>query len=151
MGKTIAVFGVGIGLGLSVAKKFAKEGYDVALVGRTKSKLDTYVTNVSEVAANVKVKAYVADLSQADQINTSIDEILKEFGKIDVTFSSPIPAEAFFPAASLTVENARPLVELSYFSALTIVQRLLPSFTERKEVSWFVFIHNRELSSLVLE
>jgi NAD(P)-dependent dehydrogenase (short-subunit alcohol dehydrogenase family) len=34
MSKTIAIFGAGTGLGISTARRFGREGYQVALIGR---------------------------------------------------------------------------------------------------------------------
>ena len=38
--KTIAVFGAGPGLGRGIARRFGREGYQVALVGRRQEALD---------------------------------------------------------------------------------------------------------------
>lgn len=41
--KTIAIVGAGPGLGLSIAKKFGKNGFQVALVARNEEKLNQLV------------------------------------------------------------------------------------------------------------
>jgi NAD(P)-dependent dehydrogenase (short-subunit alcohol dehydrogenase family) len=43
MSKVIAIFGAGTGLGASVARRFAREGFRVALVARGKERLDALV------------------------------------------------------------------------------------------------------------
>lgn len=43
--KTIAIIGAGEGLGFSLAQKFGMNGFQVALVARNKTKLDTIVEN----------------------------------------------------------------------------------------------------------
>lgn len=42
--KTIAIIGAGLGLGLSIAKKFGAQGFKVALVSRNTEKLEI-ITN----------------------------------------------------------------------------------------------------------
>ena len=40
--KTIAVFGAGPGMGRSVARRFGREGFQVALVARNQTRLDVW-------------------------------------------------------------------------------------------------------------
>ena len=49
MSKTIAVFGAGPGMGRSVARRFGREGFQVALVARNQTRLDAYT---GELAAD---------------------------------------------------------------------------------------------------
>ena len=42
MSKTIAVFGAGPGMGRSVARRFGREGFQVALVARNQTRLDAF-------------------------------------------------------------------------------------------------------------
>jgi short-subunit dehydrogenase len=132
MAKTIAVFGIGKGLGLSVAHKYEKEGFNVAMVGRQQSRLDTYLAQFKD--SKVKVKGYLADLTIPDQLNTAIDNILKDFGHVDVVFDAHA-AGMWVPATKLTVKDAMDAVQLFYLAPVAIVQRLLPPMLERKEVS----------------
>jgi short-subunit dehydrogenase len=132
MANTIAVFGVGKGLGLSVAHKFAKEGFNVALVARHQSSLDGYLDQFKD--SKTKIKGYLADISVTQQLNTAIDNILKDFGSVDVVFCSAAN-NLWMGAAQLTIENAMGHIQLYYFTAITLVQRFLPSMLERKEVS----------------
>ncbi|MEV4229069.1 SDR family NAD(P)-dependent oxidoreductase, partial [Streptomyces bobili] len=44
----IAVIGAGPGLGLSIARRFGKEGFQVALVSRTQDKLDALAARLAE-------------------------------------------------------------------------------------------------------
>jgi short-subunit dehydrogenase len=132
MTKTIAIFGIGKGLGLSVAHKFAKEGFNVAIVARQQSNLDGYLNQFKD--SKTKIKGYLADLSVTQQLNTAIDNILKDFGFVDVVFCSAADS-SWQAAAQLTTENAMAHIQLYYFSAITLVQRFLPSMLESKEVS----------------
>jgi NAD(P)-dependent dehydrogenase (short-subunit alcohol dehydrogenase family) len=134
MANTIVVFGVGKGLSLAVAKKYAAEGYNVALVARNKDNLDNYLHQLQ--GSKGTIKGYLADLLNVDQLNTAIANILADFGHIDIAFSSPTPAtNSIVPANVLTVYGAQTFINLIYFSAINIVQKVLPVMIERKQVS----------------
>jgi len=71
MSKVIALFGAGTGLGVSVARRFGREGFRVALVARRKERLDALVADLAdggiEAAARIRrvaPKARIVFLSQ---------------------------------------------------------------------------------------
>lgn len=45
--KTIAVFGVGPGMGRAVARRFGREGFQVALVARNQTRLDAFTAELA--------------------------------------------------------------------------------------------------------
>ncbi|WP_218961939.1 SDR family NAD(P)-dependent oxidoreductase [Actinomyces ruminis] len=56
---TIAIVGGGPGLGRAVARRFGREGFDVALISRSREHLDERVAALS--ADGVNARGYVAD------------------------------------------------------------------------------------------
>ena len=67
MSKVIAVFGAGTGLGVSVARRFGREGYRVALVARRAEQLTALVTTlgaegIDPAGIPTVNPAYLADL-----------------------------------------------------------------------------------------
>ena len=60
MAKSIVVLGAGPGLGNAVARKFGKEGYEVALLSRSQEKLDGYKEEFEEL--DIPVSVYAADV-----------------------------------------------------------------------------------------
>ncbi|EKM0370898.1 SDR family oxidoreductase [Cronobacter turicensis] len=78
--KVVVVTGAGSGIGAAAARRFAREGASVVLVGRTKEKLD-------KVAATlVQGKHLVApcDVSDAAQVQALAQRVTDEFGRVDV-------------------------------------------------------------------
>ena len=89
--KTIAVFGAGPGLGRSVARRFGRDGFRVALVARTRAKLDVMV---GELAADgVEAGGFVADLADRQQLSGVVEAITGRFGRIDVLEYAPAGPE----------------------------------------------------------
>ncbi|MBF6175982.1 SDR family NAD(P)-dependent oxidoreductase [Nocardia blacklockiae] len=89
--KTIAVFGAGPGLGRSVARRFGREGFRVALVARTRAKLDAMV---GELAVDgIEANGFVADLADRQQLSGVVKAITDRFGRIDVLEYAPAGPE----------------------------------------------------------
>src|ERR1700743_2523949 len=63
--KTALVTGASSGIGLDLAKRFAAEGYDVALVARSEDKLKEVAAAI-EAEHQVRAHVVTADLAKAD-------------------------------------------------------------------------------------
>ncbi|MFJ9389235.1 SDR family NAD(P)-dependent oxidoreductase [Nocardioides sp. NPDC101246] len=84
---TIAVLGVGPGLGMSVAQRFAKEGYAVGLVSRSAERHPGYLAALE--ASGVRTVAVAADLREPGAIARALDEITAALGPVDVVYHGP--------------------------------------------------------------
>ena len=80
MAKTIIVFGYGPGISHGVAEKFGQEGFNVALVGRTQSKLDEGVKSL--VAKGIKAQAFTADLNDPAATKQVVGRVREALGPI---------------------------------------------------------------------
>ncbi len=80
MSKTIAIFGAGTGLGISTARRFGREGYQVALIGRREHALATLVDQLMREGLNAA--AFPADLAQTSSIPELISSISTRLGGI---------------------------------------------------------------------
>lgn len=84
---TIAVLGAGPGLGMSVARRFAKEGYAVGLVSRSTDRHPAYLEELS--ASGVPAVAVAADLRAPGAAADALAEITSALGPIDVVYHGP--------------------------------------------------------------
>ena len=79
--RVIYITGGSAGIGKAIAKKCLLEGAQVIITGRDKATLDAAVKELQIVSS--KIVGHEADVSNESQVNNSIKEVLKEFGKID--------------------------------------------------------------------
>ncbi len=68
--------------GLSIAEKFAQEGFDVAVSSRRIDDATQTAKNLEE-KYNIKARGYALDLTSVDDIIRVFDEIKEEFGALD--------------------------------------------------------------------
>ena len=97
LGKTILVTGAGSGIGEATARRFANEGGNVVLVGRTQEKLDR-VAHTLDAARTLVVRA---DVSNTAGVQELVKETLARFKRIDVLVNNAgVAADARIPDAS---------------------------------------------------
>lgn len=86
-GKTAIITGASRGIGRGIAKVFSEQGANVAF---------TYSSSVQAAeelekelsAFGVKVKGYQSDAADFNQAQTLVDEVVKEFGTVDVLINN---------------------------------------------------------------
>ena len=79
--KKIWITGASSGIGKSVAEKFANEGWKVAVSARRKELLD-------ELAKNPNIVSFPLDVTNRNQINEVFENILDNFGELDICLFS---------------------------------------------------------------
>lgn len=79
--ETILITGGGSGLGLSMAKKFASLGANIAICGRTEDKLQRATGEIAEQGEG-EVAYYVADVRDHDRIDEVVHSIVEDFGEM---------------------------------------------------------------------
>lgn len=90
MAKTIVITGAGDGLGRALARRFAKDGETVILLGRTLSK-------VQAVAAEIGAPHFAleCDVANPDSVRAAFAAIAKKYPKIDVLINNAAVYEPF--------------------------------------------------------
>ena len=79
--KKIWITGASSGIGKAVAEKFAAEGWKVAVSARRKELLQ-------DMAKDKNISSFPLDVTDRSQINSVFQNILKEFGNIDICLFS---------------------------------------------------------------
>jgi NAD(P)-dependent dehydrogenase (short-subunit alcohol dehydrogenase family) len=95
-GKSALITGGGSGINLAIAKTLAAHGASVALVGRTKEKLESASAEIR--AAGGKAAGYPADVRDYDVLAAAIASARKDFGQLDIVVCG---AAGNFPAPAL--------------------------------------------------
>ena len=80
--KKAIICGVGPGNGMAVARRFAAGGYDLALLARSKDKLDTYAKD--KELKGVTAKTVTADFSDMASTDKGVRQAIKDLGGADV-------------------------------------------------------------------
>src|SRR3546814_10755116 len=90
MSKVIVITGAGIGLGRALARRFAKEGDTLVLLGRTLSKVKAVADELGAPAMAVE-----CDVSSPESVKKAFVEIAARHPKIDVLINNAAVYEPF--------------------------------------------------------
>ncbi len=82
-GKTILITGGGSGLGLAMAKGFARSGAGIAICGRTEGKLQKAVGEIIKEKDGAEVRYYVNDVRDHEAVKNMISDIISDFGSME--------------------------------------------------------------------
>ena len=129
MSKSIAVFGAGPGLGQAVARRYAREGYAVTLVGRRPEPLDLVAKELASAGTTAHV--ITADLSDTGATPRLAEQIRAKAGPLDAFYYAPTPETGFVSAANLTPQYAQNFMPLIFYTMLALVQEFLPHMLEQ--------------------
>ncbi|RYG00306.1 MAG: SDR family oxidoreductase, partial [Chitinophagaceae bacterium] len=83
--KNVVVTGASKGIGLAIAKKFAAEGYNVAICARHEKYLDEAVEMIKSTSkSDSKIFSFVCDVSQADERIAFAEFVKGNLGEVDI-------------------------------------------------------------------
>lgn len=131
---TIAIIGAGPGLGASVARRFAREGFAVALVSRDQAKLDDLAATLQQ--EGVDARGYAADVLDPEALESALQRAASELGAISVLQYSPLPSRDYLkPVLDLTPELALEALRFSALGLIHAARAVLPAMREAGEGS----------------
>jgi NAD(P)-dependent dehydrogenase (short-subunit alcohol dehydrogenase family) len=119
----IVIVGAGPGVGGSVARRFARDGYDVALLGNADEPMRVLADDLE--AAGATVRWSVADLTDVPAARAAIATLASDFGRVDVLHFNPSAFRQKDPL-QLGVDDLLADVALGVGALLTAVQAARP-------------------------
>jgi len=122
---TIAVIGAGPGLGAAVARRFGREGFDVALVSRSQERANALAEILSD--GGITARGFAADVRDPKALAAALDTAHTEMGPIEVLQYSPVPQREFMlPVLETTHTDLVGPIEFSVYGPVAAVQQVLP-------------------------
>src|SRR5437773_6054330 len=130
-GRTAVVTGGSKGLGLAIAEEYARSGADVAILARDQGTLDEAKARIEASARGRKIAAISCDVSKADAIRRTYDQIMSEFGKIDI-YVNNAGQSTRGPSETLTDEMWQADLDLKLFAQIRFCRLVFPQMKQRR-------------------
>jgi NAD(P)-dependent dehydrogenase (short-subunit alcohol dehydrogenase family) len=126
--RVAAIIGVGPGIGLAVARRFARAGLDIALVARSKEKLETFKDAITPFGT--AVRAFACDGSEPYELGKAFQDIREQLGSPEVlVYNASVLKEA--PPSRLSPEGFIREFRTNCTGALVCAQEVLPAMRKR--------------------
>lgn len=126
-----AIVGVGPKLGRSVARKFAQEGFTVAILARDLEKLSRFADEIAR-QAKAQVFAIRIDCGDPRSVREAFEGVLS-LGAVEVLVYNACQAIPELPTrfADVTPESFEQTLAVSAVGAFHCAQQVIPGMTER--------------------
>ena len=128
-GQVILITGGSRGLGLALAREFAKQGCRLALCARTGEDLDTAREELE--AGGAEVMTYVCDVSDPTQVGQMVDTVTGQFGRIDVLVSNA-GIISVGPVQNVTRYDFEEALAIDFWGVLNPILAVLPQMRNRR-------------------
>tara|TARA_B100000674_G_scaffold322768_1_gene269089 strand:+ start:121 stop:873 length:753 start_codon:yes stop_codon:yes gene_type:complete len=122
--KKIWITGASSGIGKAVAEKFAKEGWKVAVSARRKELLQ-------DMAKDQNISSFPLDVTDRSQINNVFQNILKEFGNIDLCLFSSGTYEPK-DEQNIDPDKIKNVIKVNFLGVIDCVKTVEDYFKDRK-------------------
>jgi len=118
------------GLGKAIAFQLSQEGAAVAICARNKDRL---LKTRDEIAAETGsvVKAFTVDITNRDQTHKMVEEVIKEFGTIDILVCNAGGPPSGM-ADEFTVDDYQQALELNLLSTINLCYEVMPHMKKQK-------------------
>ena len=122
--KKVWITGASSGIGKAVAEKFAKEGWKVAVSARRREILE-------DMANNDKIFSYPLDVTNQDQVNSTFEKIIEDFGGLNLCIFS---SGTYDPKneKSIDVDKIKNVIDVNFIGVVNCVKSIEKNFKQKK-------------------
>lgn len=122
-GKVVVITGASRGLGLVLARQFAREGARIALVARHESPLDRALMELLSMGADAH--GVVCDVRNRESVDAAVAAIVARFGGIDVLVNNAGVIQVG-PLENMQEEDFKRAMDVHFYGALHMTMAALP-------------------------
>lgn len=129
-GKVVLITGGSRGLGLELARQFAKKGANLVICSRTTSQLSRAKIELEKLG--VDVLALPVDVTKQGEVKQLVRDAINHFGRIDVLVNNAGTIQVG-PQDAMDIEDYQLAMESNFWSALYTMHACLPHFALQGE------------------
>ena len=122
-GKTVVIAGASRGLGLELARGFAKEGAHVVLLARNQSKLADVARELESTGASISMLG--CDVTKQDEVQLSMASIIRELTTIDVLLNNAGTIQVG-PVEHMSLDDFADAMAVHFWGPLYLMREVIP-------------------------
>lgn len=127
--KVALVTGAGSGIGAAAAKRLAKVGAKVALLGRDEKELEKTATDVRNVGS--EALSLVADIADEKALQEAYEQVSKTWGRLDIVFANAGINGVWAPLDELSLQDWQKTIDINLTGTFLTVKLALPMLKKR--------------------
>ncbi len=131
MHKIVFITGATSGIGLSCARKFAENGYDLIITGRRKERLESISAEITQ-EYTVRVLTLNFDVRDKDTVQKAVATLSGDWSKIDVLINNAGLAVGMNTVQEGSLDDWERMIDTNIKGLLYISRAVLPGMVERK-------------------
>lgn len=128
-GKVVVITGASSGLGEATARYLAARGAKVALAARRTDKLEAVAQDICSQGG--EAQAYTVDVTKKEDVNALVQDVLKEFGRLDVMINNA-GLMPLAPMSDCRTDEWDQMVDVNVKGVLYGIAAALPVFMKQK-------------------
>jgi short-subunit dehydrogenase len=123
--KVVIITGASSGIGLATAKLLAQQGAKLALVARSKDKLDKLA---AELPGSLAIEV---DMTKVPQIKRMVRQAKKHFGRVDILINNA--GQGYdAPVEKTDLKTLRRIYDLDFVGPLVAMEKVIPIMRRQK-------------------
>jgi decaprenylphospho-beta-D-erythro-pentofuranosid-2-ulose 2-reductase len=126
------IIGASDGIGAALARRLAREGYILALLARSKDKLESLCNEINQTSKELRTRIYVHDVTEYEKVPDLLRKIVADLGGLDlVVFVAGIN----YPPGGIDqydFENDRKMIEVNLIGAMAWLNPVAGMFQAAK-------------------
>lgn len=126
--KTVIITGASVGIGKATAIEFARNGANVCIVDVNAEGLDTLAEEIKSIGANVS--SYICDVSDEQRVHEITQEIINQYGKIDVLVNNAGLWRMRKPFVETTSDEWKKRLSVNILGLMYFTHEVLPNMIE---------------------
>jgi len=126
------IIGASDGIGATLARRLAREGYTLALLARSQDKLETLCNEINQASKELRAQVYTHDVTQYEKVPELLRKIVAELGGLDLVV---FVAGVNYPPGGIdqyNFENDRKMVEVNLIGAMAWLNPVSEMFQSAK-------------------
>ena len=119
-GQVAIVTGCSTGLGVQMAKALANQGANIVVVARRQNLIEEVAKEI-EKEYGVKALPVRCDITDTDNVNAMVDEVIAKFGRVDILINNA-GTGAVAPAEDITDEQFKNEMDIDLFGSFKVAR-----------------------------
>jgi NAD(P)-dependent dehydrogenase (short-subunit alcohol dehydrogenase family) len=128
--RTAVITGAGSGVGRAIAVRLSGDGWDLALIGRTRSRIEETVTSCRQNIG--QFGSYDCDVGNATEVATAATAILSDFPRVDAVINAAGENISQRSLDVLMVDDFERVIRTNLNGSFFVLREFLPRMRSQK-------------------